>query len=158
MIVAVLFSITPTKSPNPQPRTGPKLLGQMLAVVVLIGLLVTVYTMVRRARDGDRDAEGQANTRAAVLTRTRPGPDRQPPPDVDWLPVILVFTAAIGAFTAAGIVALRRGPLPPRDLTLAERLADVFDETLEDLRAESDPRRAVIADYSRMERTLGRHG
>ena len=158
MIVVVLFSLSPSKGPNPQPRTGPKLAGQMLAVVLLLSVVVVAYALFRRARDGDRDAEGQANTRAAVLTRTRTAAERRPPPEVDWLPVVVVFTAAIVAFTAAGIVALRRGPLPDRDVPLAERLADVFDETLEDLRAEADPRRAVIATYGRMERTLGRHG
>ncbi|MBD0349029.1 MAG: DUF4129 domain-containing protein [Thermoleophilia bacterium] len=158
LIAVVLFSFSPGKVPNPQARTGPKLLGQILAAVVIIGLVLAALATFRRLRDGDRQAETPVNTRTAELPTKRPDAERRPPPDVDWLPVIVVFTAAVGAFTAAGIVALRRGPLPERDLTLAERLADVFDETLEDLRAEADPRRAVIAAYSRMERTLGRHG
>ena len=37
-------------------------------------------------------------------------------------------------------------------------LADVLDETLDDLRAETDPRRAVIAAYARMERALAAYG
>ena len=37
-------------------------------------------------------------------------------------------------------------------------LADVLEETLDDLRAESDPRRAVIAAYARMERALAAFG
>ena len=41
---------------------------------------------------------------------------------------------------------------------MTETLADVLDETLDDLRAESDPRRAVIAAYARMERSLAAHG
>ena len=157
MIVAELLSVSPTKSPNPRPRTGPKLVGQMLAFVLVLGIVFVAYALYRSARDGDRDAEGQANTRTAMTT-TRPGAERQPPPDVDWLPIVGVFAAALVAFTAAGVVALRRGPLPEREFTLAERLADVFDETLEDLRAEANARRAVIAAYSRMERTLSRHG
>ena len=39
---------------------------------------------------------------------------------------------------------------------LLPALADVLDETLDDLRAEADPRRAVIAAYARMERALAR--
>jgi hypothetical protein len=35
-----------------------------------------------------------------------------------------------------------------------EALADVLDEALDDLRAETDPRRAVIEAYARMERAL----
>ena len=41
---------------------------------------------------------------------------------------------------------------------LGPALADVLDDTLDDLRAESDPRKAVIAAYARMERALGAFG
>jgi phosphatidylglycerophosphate synthase len=37
-------------------------------------------------------------------------------------------------------------------------LADVLEESLDDLEAEEDPRRAVIAAYARMERTLAAYG
>ena len=37
-------------------------------------------------------------------------------------------------------------------------LADVLEETIDDLRAEADPRRAVIAAYARMERALAAAG
>ena len=37
-------------------------------------------------------------------------------------------------------------------------LIDVLEETLDDLRAETDPRRAVIAAYARMERALAAYG
>ena len=42
--------------------------------------------------------------------------------------------------------------------SLLPALADVLDETLDDLRAETDPRRAVIAAYARMERALAAYG
>lgn len=45
-----------------------------------------------------------------------------------------------------------------RERLIAEQLAEVLDETLDDLRAEPDPRRAVIAAYARMERVLAAHG
>ena len=41
---------------------------------------------------------------------------------------------------------------------LAEQLAVVLDETLDDLRAEPDPRRAIIAAYARLERVLAANG
>lgn len=40
----------------------------------------------------------------------------------------------------------------------ADDLAEALDESLDALRAESDPRRAVIAAYARLERVLGSHG
>ena len=45
----------------------------------------------------------------------------------------------------------------PED-TVAGDLADALDESLDALRAEPDPRRAVIAAYARLERVLGSHG
>ena len=41
---------------------------------------------------------------------------------------------------------------------LAEQLAVVLDETLDDLRAEEDPRRAIIRAYARLERVLATNG
>ena len=41
---------------------------------------------------------------------------------------------------------------------MTETLANVLDETLDDLRAEADPRRAVIAAYARLERALATQG
>ena len=158
MIVVVLFSFTPAKAADPQPRTGPKLVAQMVGVVLLIAIAVAVYTLLRLGRDGDRDEAARARTQTATLRTARNDAARPRSPEVDWLPIVLVFTAALGAFTVAGIVMLRRGPLPEREPGLAERLAGVFDDTLEDLRAEADPRRAVIAAYARMERTLGSRG
>jgi hypothetical protein len=72
---------------------------------------------------------------------------------------------------AAGIIALiaavsltaiirsyrRRSDLL-RELTVHQELSELLDETLDDLRRETDPRRAVIAAYARMERILSVHG
>jgi hypothetical protein len=41
---------------------------------------------------------------------------------------------------------------------MALALADVLDDALADLRAEVDPRRAIIAAYARMERLLAAYG
>jgi hypothetical protein len=41
---------------------------------------------------------------------------------------------------------------------LAEQLAAVLDVTLDDLRAERDPRKAIIAAYARLERVLAANG
>jgi hypothetical protein len=79
-------------------------------------------------------------------------------PSFAWLPVIVVVGLAAAAVVAY-VVAQRRSRRASRaEETLAEELAVVLDDTLDDLRAESDPRRAVIAAYARMERVLAAHG
>lgn len=75
-----------------------------------------------------------------------------------WLPMLVVLLlAAIGA---AALYLSRRARRKPfaADRELVETLADVLAETLDDLRREKDPRRAVIAAYARLERALAAHG
>jgi Domain of unknown function (DUF4129) len=67
----------------------------------------------------------------------------------------LVLLAAAGAVLLAR---RRRREHPESQPTAAADLVKVLDETVDDLREERDPRRAVIAAYARMERVLGRHG
>jgi len=72
---------------------------------------------------------------------------------------LLAILGASGIAVAAFLVAERRRKRRlPRDFNAAEALSDVLDETLDDLRVETDPRRAVIAAYARMERALAAHG
>ena len=72
---------------------------------------------------------------------------------------LLAILGASGIAVAAFLVAERRRRRRlPRDFNAAEALSDVLDETLDDLRVETDPRRAVIAAYARMERALAAHG
>jgi hypothetical protein len=72
---------------------------------------------------------------------------------------LLAIVGAGGVALAAFVIAERRRRRRlPSDWGATEVLSDVLDETLDDLRAESDPRRAVIAAYVRMERSLASHG
>ena len=90
-----------------------------------------------------------------------PGFDAGPDPGYQfqfaWLPVVAVLAlAAIGV--VAFVLSTRRGkPISPQ-AQLAAELALTLDLTLDDLRAEADPRRAVIAAYARLERVLAAHG
>jgi len=87
-------------------------------------------------------------------------PDAEAPyePQFAWAPVLVILgVAALGV--AAALLAARRRASALEDTDLvAETLADVLDDTLEDLRREADPRRAVIAAYARLERALTAHG
>jgi beta-lactamase regulating signal transducer with metallopeptidase domain len=79
-------------------------------------------------------------------------------PQLRVAPFLAVLGAAGVAFAAFVIAERRRRRRLPKDWGVAEVLSDVLDETLDDLRAEPDPRRAVIAAYARMERSLAAHG
>jgi hypothetical protein len=71
---------------------------------------------------------------------------------------VALILLALGAWWYAGRARKRaRGELGSREDRLATALAAAVDESLDDLRAEPDPRRAVIAAYARLERVLAAH-
>jgi hypothetical protein len=76
-----------------------------------------------------------------------------------WIPVLVVL-GLIAAAVVAFVIASRRQDraLGEDDAVVAEQLADVLEDTLDDLRAEPDPRRAVIAAYARLERSFAAAG
>lgn len=76
-----------------------------------------------------------------------------------WIPVLVLVALTAIAVLAYVLSERRRRMTRAEDETsLAERLADALDDTLDDLRAEPDPRRAVVAAFARLERTLGAAG
>jgi hypothetical protein len=94
----------------------------------------------------------------------RPRPERPEgeggyEPEFAWVPV-LVFVALLVIGVAAYLLAARRRArmFDPETSRLAEEVADEVDDSLDDLRAEPDTRRAVIAAYARLERALGASG
>jgi hypothetical protein len=91
-----------------------------------------------------------------------PGNKQEPAdykPQFQWLLILVIGSLAVAFVGAAGILFLRRRrgePFPPRPMAVV--LAEVLNETLDDLRREPDPRKAVIGAYARMERTLAARG
>jgi hypothetical protein len=100
--------------------------------------------------------------------RDDPPPDTPTPPSTLEVPILHpqhgvvplvvagVALAAMVAIMVAQVVAERRRRGPPG--SPAEQLVELLDDTLEDLEAEPDPRRAVIAAWARMERGLAAAG
>src|SRR4029453_16323363 len=88
----------------------------------------------------------------------REGGGDRPTPPIDWVVVLAVFGVAFVGFAAAARMIVRSNKTVIREVEAREALAAILDDTLDDLRAEPDPRKAVIACYSRMERSLASYG
>jgi uncharacterized protein DUF4129 len=82
-------------------------------------------------------------------------------PQFEWI----VFWIAIAALAVAAVAVFvahrrrkRRTAVPLASADVAEELAATMSESIDDLEAEPDARRAVIAAYARMEAVLARNG
>ena len=75
----------------------------------------------------------------------------------EWLTALIVLAVlaiAAGFVLRGARLGRRRSPL----VRLATQLREAVEEGLEELETDTDPRRAVIAAYARMERALARVG
>jgi hypothetical protein len=133
----------------------------LLPYLVLMALFagVTYY----RLRDWERlpfedaiqDAFSSGETTVPAAPRPPAGETTTYEPEFTWIPVLVVV--ALMAIGAAALLAARRRRTVRSDETVAGELAAALDDSLDALRAEPDPRRAVIAAYARLERVLAAH-
>jgi len=79
-------------------------------------------------------------------------------PSVSWLPIVVVAALLLAAVVAYVVAERRANRGRGAGEALMEQLAAALDLTLDDLRAEADPRRAIIAAYARLERVLAANG
>ena len=158
LVAFSLYAFNPGRSARPKPRTGSKLLAQLMLLILLAAFAYAIVAFIRDGSGGGGHPQSGAQTLANFLSYIAGKRTAPTGRGIDWVPILLVFGATVAVLVVAGVRIMRRMELPEPDALLNARLADVFDETLQDLRAERDPRRAVIAAYSRMEVILGRHG
>jgi hypothetical protein len=160
IVVVVLLAVF-LKVPVTAPRGRSFGFSQLLAIAVLAALVALAGTRMelptQRGDEGVSEALVNERTQEAVpQTEGESGRDARQV-ELQW-PILFVSGFLILLAVSAYFVRrrLRRGRLMP--LNAATALSAALDESVDDLRAERDPRRAVIAAYARMERTLERHG
>jgi hypothetical protein len=129
-----------------------------IGVFMLLGLLLGLGLYLRRngGNGGSKPVArlpfGPTGANSQLHRPKKPIP-------FDWLPAIVIVVIAIVGACIVAYVMFRKGPKRvPTQAEIVLQLTSVLDDSLEDLRAERDPRRAVIATYARMERTLARFG
>jgi len=137
------------------PRTGFVGFATLLVTLGAIGYW-------KRGERGLEPADEIVDPIPGVPSPTGPPPERGVvqsayEPEFAWIPVLVVLgLAALGALAA--YLSARRRKRARGTEEVAEALAAVLEDMLDDLRAEADPRRAVIAAYARLERVLAAHG
>jgi hypothetical protein len=130
----------------------------ILGFVLAVGVLTLFFRVLSvderlRRRFSARIRPGSADPGTGAAS---PGDYR---PEFATGPVLIVLALLAMTLCAWYLASrARRRRFEPQPESLLPTLADVLEETLDDLRAETDPRRAVIAAYARMERALAASG
>ena len=123
-----------------------------LAFLAIIALLSIVRVLFHPAHPITR--------RGAVATtsgRVEAGSGSTKPHTSDtWWPLVIVGLGTAAALMTA--VVRRPGARPVTDVASDDATIAMLDASLDDLRTEPDPRRAVVAAYARMERGLAARG
>ena len=131
-------------------------LGTYLVLMALFAG-VTYYRVRNWERtpfeDGISDAFSDGET---TVTEPTGGASSSYEPEWTWIPLLVIGSLVVIGVAVAKVVARRRRPLS-QDEIIARELAGALDDSLDALRAEPDPRKAVIAAYARLERVLGAH-
>jgi hypothetical protein len=140
-----------------------------LVAVGVISVLLAVAVVSAEKRQGHARARGVTGTALAgpLLGPTGANQQRtrraapQHEPRWRWLPVLVLGSLLLGIFVTTGIAvahARRNREALDDEAQLARALDEVLSDSLDDLRAERDPRKAVIRAYARMEKTFAAYG
>ncbi len=129
-------------------------------VVVGVALVLVALTLLARGVLHANGVQRPPRPQPPAASGTDPGtPAEAYKPRFATTPVLLVLGLSASVAVAAYLAYRpRRRSRTGLDASWALTLADVLADTLDDLRAEPDPRRAVIAAYARLEHTLGAFG
>jgi hypothetical protein len=133
-------------------------LTAFLALIVIIVGAIAVARRLNLTRHAPGAVEEQPPFNVGPSVPTTP--DQKPTvvyePGISWFVVAIVVGLVLAA--AIAYVLSRRRMAVLREPDLAEQLAAALDDAVDDLRSETDPRRAIIAAYARMERVLAASG
>jgi hypothetical protein len=133
--------------------------GSLVAIAAIIAFAAVIGTSDVPAWIQERLSEPNEQ-RTAGATPNVPEDDTLPPdrPAFTWLPMAVILALAATGAAATLLADRRRRGAQVARTGVEEAVVDVLDDILDDLRAETDARRAVIAAYARLERVLAAHG
>jgi uncharacterized protein DUF4129 len=157
VMVWVLWPGEGYDGPQPQRRSLWQMVLQVLALAVVMALLAAAF-IGRRNFYRTQAARSGGGAAPALPVGVGGSAGAQTPPAFDWAAAGLVLVTLVLIAFAVWRSMRRRRRVASERRALARDLAAVVEDSLEDLRLDEDPRRAVIQAYARMERVLSVHG
>ena len=155
-VLLVVWTLWSSRGEGQARKRQPKSLWQVLFSLGSLGLAAAVLTYLF-SHHHPHPVNLQLPSGGLTIKGTHVAEPSKPIP-FDWLPAIVVLSVATAGVVVAMILFRRPRRRKPTEAELAAQLSAVLDDSLDDLLAERDPRRAVIATYARMERTLAGAG
>lgn len=155
------FALRAREDLAPRRSFQARVIGGLLTIV-FVGLIVAAVVSFKHHASALLHLDPTALEGGAKSVAHRHAAKARYEPQFKWIVVwIVVACAAIGAVVAAFLYRRRTqgAPAPLADqASVGEELAASMTDAIDDLEAEPDPRRAVIAAYARMESVLARRG
>jgi hypothetical protein len=131
----------------------------LVILALVLGASIAVRTHIDWRSNSKSKPVSELTSKQKPEKRVKPSPAV---PDykgqIQWLPLFVVGSFVLAFGGAAGLLLWRRRHGNLLEGPVAAVLANVLAETLDDLRNEPDPRKAVIGAYAKMERTLAARG
>ena len=144
---------------NERGRGYPSTIGGLTQYVLIATLLILLVILnLRDWRLPGLDKLQTAQMSSTVASTSEDASTTASDARATWLAVVVVLVLSALAAIAFYLSTRPRRRLTAEDRELVDTLDDVLAETLDDLRRERDPRRAVIAVYARLERALAANG
>jgi hypothetical protein len=154
---AVVWALWPGDgyaAPELKRRPWWHLLAQYALLALFLGAGLLLVNRYRSLLERPPPLAGGA---AGLPPAPLPGTPAGAPPGFDWLAFGLVVVLIVAAALALWRQQRRRWGARRAERELQRALADVVADALDDLREDTDSRRAVIQAYARMERVLAVH-
>jgi hypothetical protein len=156
--VALWILISSRLDAPPSQKRGYRGRGLLIGLVIF-SILIGIAALRQYAGHHNQQNQRPLIPGAGTAGLAQQGKKAKPVP-FDWLPAIVILSiAGVGAGVVTYVLFFRTPPRRgPTGAELALQLSAVLDLSLEDLYAERDARKAVIATYARMEQTLAGAG
>ena len=133
----------------------------LVTAMTIVGASAVYFAKGHNFLGGLGDAS-KSHVQKAEPTKKKSAQAAQTPPGhFRWEVALLMGSIAVAVGVSAAAVYYRRwqsGDAWDREAALAIALDEVLADTLDDLRAEGDARRAVVRTYARMEKTFAAYG
>jgi Domain of unknown function (DUF4129) len=153
MLMKNVYRDVPLKSKEFPLHGVPRPFIQVAIIIALIAIGLRFGPFFDNQNQNSTVAETKNGKKTKATDRPAPYE-----PQFQWLPMFVVGSLVVGIGGAMVLMSVRRQRELLAATPIRETLEEVLTETLDDLRREPDPRKAVIGAYSNMERTLAARG